>query len=296
MNKVNNNLSVIIVLLVLSLPQFSISQMTLKEKVVDVFTRKKQIIVLNHKVDSLQTISNEKDSVIGIKDTGLEKLAIDYNFLELEKDSVIRLKDLIVLRNQKLSKTLDSLKKVNEESKRYSKEQREEDSIRYQTLLQKLSDKNKFVVDSIKKINEVRRDKQEPKRIENYYFKDFKSVITGTPDTKNRFTWTFELFKKDSSGYIPANNDEVFNDKKAELLSIINERIKSDFEKAYGLDKECFKTDKAPGYTFNNLGLEFKDDKVNFYAVFDFATENCYYLYGYTVVEFTVGEVEEYIK
>jgi len=296
MNKVKNNLSVIIVLLVLSLPQFSISQMTLKEKVVDVFTRKKQIIVLNHKVDSLQTISNEKDSVIGIKDTGLEKLAIDYNFLELEKDSVIRLKDLIVLRNQKLSKTLDSLKKVNEESKRYSKEQREEDSIRYQTLLQKLSDKNKFVVDSIKKINEVRRDKQEPKRIENYYFKDFKSVITGTPDTKNRFTWTFELFKKDSSGYIPANNDEVFNDKKAELLSIINERIKSDFEKAYGLDKECFNTDKAPGYTFNNLGLEFKDDKVNFYAVFDFATENCYYLYGYTVVEFTVGEVEEYIK
>ena len=296
MNIVKKNLSVVFLLLVIFTPQLLMSQMTLKEKVVDLFTRKKQIVVLNQKIDSLQTISNEKDSVIGVKEVRFEKLSIDNNYLELEKDSVIRLKDLIVLKNKKLSKSLDSLKKVNEESKRYSKEQREEDSIRYQTLLQKLSDKNKFVVDSIKKVHEVRRDKQEPKRIENYYFKDFKSVITGTPDTKNRFTWTFELFKKDSSGYVPANNDEVFNDKKDELLTLINERIKSDFDKAYELDKECFNTDAAPSYTFNNLGLEFKDDKVNFYAVFDFATENCYYLYGYTVVEFTVDEIADYLK
>lgn len=296
MNNIKKNLSVVIVLMVIFLPQFSMSQMTLKEKVVDVFTRKKQIIVLNQKIDSLQTISNEKDSVIGVKEVRFEKLSIDNNYLELEKDSLIRLKDLIVLKNKKLSKSLDSLKKVNEESKRYSKEQREEDSIRYQTLLQKLSDKNKFVVDSIKKVHEVRRDKQEPSRIENYYFKDFKSVITGTPDTKNRFTWTFELFKKDSSGYISANNDEVFNDKKDELLSIINEKIKSDFDKAYQLDKECFTAKTAPTYTFNKLGLEFKDGSVNFYAVFDFATENCYYLYGYTVVEFTVDEIADYLK
>ena len=92
-----------------------------------------------------------------------------------------------------------------------------------------------------------------------------------------------------------AENEEVFNSKKDELLKLINDRIKTDFEKAYALDPKCFTTSTPPNYTFKNLGLEFRDGKVNFYAVFDFATENCHYLYGYTVVEFSVEELEEFI-
>jgi len=272
------------------------SQSSIKAKLKDQFTRKEQIAVLNLKIDSLQLMSNEKDSLIRVRENSFDLLMTDYNTLDLKKESLETDQKRLSALNKKYKRQLDSLIRVNLESKQYSLEQRTEDSIRYQNLLQKLSDKNTFIVDSIKKIHEVRRDKQEPTRVENYYFKDFKSVITGTPDSKNRFTWTFELFKKGEGDFIPAENEEVFNENKEALLVIINKRVHEDFEKAYATDKHCFTTSKAPNYTFKNLGLEFKDGKVNFYAVFDFATENCYFLYGYTVVEFTVDEISEYLK
>lgn len=272
------------------------SQSSLKAKMTDMFTRKKQIVVLNSKIDSLQLKSNEKDSSISLLEMRYDNLMLDYNNLDLKKEAIDADRKHVLGINKKYKKQLDSLIHLNEESKRYSIEQRTEDSIRYTTLLQKLSDKNMFIVDSLKRAHEVKRDKQEPARIENYYYKDFKSVISGTPDSKNRFTWTFELFKKADGEYIPAENEEVFNENKDELLAEINTKINADFEKAYSLDKQCFTTSKAPSYTFKNLGLEFKDGKVNFYAVFNFATENCYFLYGYTVVEFTVEEIEKYLK
>lgn len=290
--------SLFFIVLVFSSSNFNsvYSQTSIKAKVVDVFTRKKQIIALNSRLDSLQLKSNDKDSTIVLLEMRYDNLMSDYNNLDLKREALDADRKHVLSLNKKYKRQLDSLIKVNEDSKRYSLEQRNADSIRYQTLLQKLSDKNTFVVDSLKRVHEVRRDKQEPARIENYYFKDFKSVISGTPDSKNRFTWTFELFKKSEADYIPAENEEVFNENKDELLTLINSKIKEDFEKAYALDKQCFTTSNAPNYTFKNLGLEFKDGKVNFYAVFDFATENCYYLYGYTVVEFTVEEIEKYLK
>jgi len=270
------------------------SQNGIKEKVKSTFTRKKQIITLNVKVDSLKNQAFLKDSIIKKHEETYERLMLDYNNLYLRNEA-IESEFIKTTKSNKINKRqFDSISKVLEESSRYSIAQREADSIRYFSLLQKLSYKNKFVVDSLKRAHNVKRDQQELARIENYYFKNFKSVITGTPDSKNRFTWTFELFKKDGENYISAENEEVFNDKKDELIQLINNQIKADFEKAYALDPKCFTTSTPPNYTFKNLGLEFKDGKVNFYAVFDFATENCYYLYGYTIVEFSIEQLEDY--
>lgn len=272
------------------------SQSGIKTKIVDMFTKKKQIIALNNKIDSLESQGLLKDSIIKKHEETYESLMLDYNNLDIKREGLESELIKTTKANKFHKRQFDSISKVLEESSRYSIAQREADSIRYFTLLQKLSDKNKFVVDSLKRAHEVKRDQQEPARIENYYFNDFKSVITGTPDSKNRFTWTFELFKKEGENYLPAENEEVFNDKKDELLQLINARIKTDFEKAYALDPKCFTTSTPPNYTFKNLGLEFRDGKVNFYAVFDFATENCHYLYGYTVVEFSIEQLEDYFQ
>jgi hypothetical protein len=88
----------------------------------------------------------------------------------------------------------------------------------------------------------------------------------------------------------------LFNDKKLALLDIINERIQKDYLAAYKVDPKCFKSAVAPVFDYKNLGVEFLDGKINFYASFDFANENCFYLYGYTSVEFSVKEIEEYLK
>ena len=267
-----------------------------QSKLVLAFTKKKQIVVLNHKIDSLK-------SLIVIKDSSILS---EQNKLNLLQNEMNKKSDILTSTNQKVvdleedllkkKNALDSLYKVNTESQAYSLFQRNEDSLRYQNLLRKLSDRNIFIVDSLKLTQNIKRSKQDPTKVETYYYKDFKSVITGTPDEKNRYTYTFELFQKNGEEYVKADNSAPFNDDKQLLLDIINKKIQKDFNASYKIDPKCFTSKIPPIYDFKKLGIEFKDGKINFYAVFDFTTENCYYLYGYTSVEFTVDELKAYLK
>ena len=267
-----------------------------QSKLVLAFTKKKQMVVLNHKIDSLKSLIVKKDSTI----------LGEQNKLNLLQNEMNKKSDVLNSTNQKVSfleedllktKTaLDSLHKVNTESQAYSLFQRNEDSLRYQNLLRKLSDRNTFIVDSLKSTQNIKKNKQDPTKVETYYYKDFKSVITGTPDEKNRYTYTFELFQKNGEEYVKADNSAPFNDNKQLLLDIINKKIQKDFNASYKIDPKCFTSKTPPIYDFKKLGIEFKDGKINFYAVFDFTTENCYYLYGYTSVEFTVDELKAYLK
>jgi|GEM_PF-2666426 len=268
----------------------------LKEKVILAFTKKKQISALNHKVDSLNYVIKTKDiqlsenkfendslkNEVAKKCTSIAEATIQNNSLEAE------------LTKNKIA--LDSLKHEMTDNKLYSAFQRNEDSLRYQNLLHKLSERNTFIVDSLKAMQALRKNKLEPTKVETYYFKNYKSIITGTPDEKNRFTYTFELYQKTGEEYVKSENVSLFNEKKQELLDKINAKIQKDFVSSYKIDPKCFTSNTPPTYDFKKLGIEFKDGKVNFYAVFDFTTENCYYLYGYTSVEFTEAEIKAYLK
>jgi hypothetical protein len=193
-------------------------------------------------------------------------------------------------------KSLDSLHQINLATCGYTKEQRTEDSLHYQNLLRRLSEQSTYVIDSLSASYANKKQRLDPTKIENYYFKNFKSVITGIPDSKNRYTWTFELYKKDKEEYVPAKNQELFNDKKQELLAIINAKIQKEFNIAYKTDSKCFTSKTTPVYDFGKLGIEFQDEKMNFYAIFDFTNDNCKYLYGYTSVEFSADEIAEYLN
>ena len=269
---------------------------SLKTKVILAFTKKKQINTLNQKVDSLNTVISGKNNLLQLETEKNIALTNDFNLkctnLNDASSKVTELENELA----KNKSSLDSLQRVITDNQAYSIFQRNEDSLRYQNLLRKLSERNMFIVDSIKTIHNTRRTKQEPTKVETYYFKDFKTVITGTPDEKNRYTYTFELFQKNGEEYLKADNSALFNDKKQELLDIINKKIQKDFNSSYKIDPKCFTSKTPPTYDFKKLGIEFKDGKINFYAVFDFTTENCYYLYGYTSVEFTVDELKAYLK
>ena len=291
-------ISTICLLLILVFSPYNSNAQTssLKTKVVLAFTKKKQIKNLNHKIDSLNSLIAGKNNLLLLETEKNIALTNDFNLKCTNlNDASIRVSEL----ENELAKnksSLDSLQRVITDNQAYSIFQRNEDSLRYQNLLRKLSERNMFIVDSIKSIHSTRRTKQEPTKVETYYFKDFKSVITGTQDEKNRYTYTFELFQKNGEEYIKADNAALFNDKKQELLDIINKKIQKDFNSSYKIDPKCFTSKTPPTYDFKKLGIEFKDGKINFYAVFDFTTENCYYLYGYTSVEFTVDELKAYLK
>ena len=269
---------------------------SIKTKVVLAFTKKKQIKELNLKVDSLNTVIAGKNNLLALENEKTIALTNDFNIkCSNLNDASTRVSEL---ENELMSNkaSLDSLLKVITDNQAYSVFQRNEDSLRYQNLLRKLSDRNMFIVDSIKSIHNTRKTKLEPTKVETYYFKDFKSVITGIPDEKNRYTYTFELFQKNGEEYVKSENLALFNDRKQELLDIINKKIQKDFTSSYKIDPKCFTSKTPPTYDFKKLGIEFKDGKINFYAVFDFTTENCYYLYGYTSVEFKVDELKDYLK
>ncbi len=292
------HISTICLLLLMVFSSYNSNAQTnsLKTKVVLAFTKKKQINALNHKVDSLNSVIAGKNNLLLLETEKNIALTNDFNLKCTNlNDASTRVSEL----ENELAKnksSLDSLQRVITDNQAYSIFQRNEDSLRYQNLLRKLSDRNMFIVDSIKSIHNTRRTKQEPTKVETYYFKDFKSVITGTPDEKNRYTYTFELFQKNGEEFVKADNAALFNDKKQELLDIINKKIQKDFNSSYKIDPKCFTSKTPPTYDFKKLGIEFKDGKINFYAVFDFTTENCYYLYGYTSVEFTVDELKAYLK
>ncbi len=258
-------------------------------------SKKDQIIILNSRIDSLKLVVkglegtiDEKNNKITTLNSEIEKHLTTIAATHKKNDELFSELDLFK----------DSISK-NELTIKFQQRQlnqKNADSLKYFHLISKLSEQNTFVTDSVKNSIPSKKGKIEPTKIESFYFKDFKSVITGVPDEKNRYTYTFELFQKVGNDYQKVSNSTLFNDKKGELLTIINQKILKDYTNAYKADAKCFKNATPPVFDYKNLGIEFKDGKMNFYASFDFTTENCFYLYGYTSVEFTNEEIEKYLK
>ncbi len=265
-------------------------------KVKSMFNRKAQIAVLNARIDSLNTVSKGKDNTILDEKEHTQEVQTRLNDTNKKLEIANNKNAALEIEVKKFKNSLDSLHKLNLESHTYSRAQRTEDSIRYQMLLKKLSEQYTFYVDSLNTVQNIRKPKVEPTKIENYYFKDFKSVITGIPDAKNRYTWTFELYQKINGEYVRAENVALFNDKKQELLDIINKKIQKEYAIAYKTDPKCFTSKTPPTFDFKNLGIEFQDGKMNFYATFNYTNENCKFLYGYTSVDFEADEIQPYLK
>jgi hypothetical protein len=258
-------------------------------------SKKEVILLMTNQIDSLKKVTQANDATIVDKNSEIEKLKSDKTKIEADLSAQQKQNDMIIHQLNDLKDTLKN-KDYEIEKMNYQLNLKNSDSLKYFKLITKLSEQNTFITDSVRAANSIKKGKIEPTRVENFYFKNHKSVITGTPDDKNRFTYTFELFEKTNDEYIKVSNSTLFNDKKQALLDIINQRIQKDYLAAYKVDAKCFKSAVAPVFDYKNLGIEFLDGKINFYASFDFANENCFYLYGYTSVEFSVKEIEEYLK
>ncbi len=136
----------------------------------------------------------------------------------------------------------------------------------------------------------------EPNLIKSCILNNFKSVSTGEADYKGRYSYKYEIFIKKKGVFVKSNNEDLFNEKKEELLKLINQKIKIDFED-YATNpetKDCFEGLIFSNYSFNDLGIEFDDNKINFNVWFD--------VYGYcfsvssTTVSFSLEEIKPYFN
>jgi hypothetical protein len=135
----------------------------------------------------------------------------------------------------------------------------------------------------------------EPILIKSCILNNFKSVSTGEADYKGRYSYKYEIFIKKNGAFVKSNNEDLFNEKKEELLKLINKKIKMDFDD-YATNpetKDCFEGVTFTYYTYENLGIEFNDDKVDFNVWFD-VFEYCFNVSS-TTVSFSIEELKPYL-
>ncbi len=128
-------------------------------------------------------------------------------------------------------------------------------------------------------------------------YKIYKTISTGYPDYKGRYSYEYSVFKKQANGsYVQIKNAALFNENKNELLSIINSKIKKDYI-SYSNEpeaKDCFDGASFTPFNFDQLGIEFGDDYINFSVTFGLSGA-CMAVDG-TGVSFNLDEIQKYLN
>jgi hypothetical protein len=128
-------------------------------------------------------------------------------------------------------------------------------------------------------------------------YKKYKTISKGQPDYKGRYSYEYSVFKKQENGsYVQIKNAALFNENKNELLSIINSKIEKDY-KTYSNDsetKDCFEGTSFTPFEFDQLGIDFDVDKINFNVTFGLSGA-CMSVDG-TIVSFTLEEIQKYLN
>ncbi|UAY53544.1 hypothetical protein [Ferruginibacter albus] len=129
------------------------------------------------------------------------------------------------------------------------------------------------------------------------FLKNFKLVSIGEPDYKGRYSYEYEVYKKENKKFVPATNSEIFNANQEELLTLINKQIQADY-KQYSTDsqtKDCFiGIDSIPFYKMNELGISFYGDQIWFNVTFGLSSA-CMSVDG-TIVSFKLSEIKKYLN
>ena len=129
------------------------------------------------------------------------------------------------------------------------------------------------------------------------YYKNFKTVSTGYPDYKGRYSYNYEVFSKQADGnYVKIKKSKLFNKNRRKLLSIINTRIKKDYDAYANEDErsECFQGHSFTPFGFEEMGIEFEGNQISFHVRFGLSSA-CMSADG-TIVFMTLQEIEPYLN
>ena len=140
------------------------------------------------------------------------------------------------------------------------------------------------------------QDSESPILIKTCIMGNYQSISEGVADPQGRYSYSYKLSKNDNGKYIPVKNSELFNEKKVDLLYIINQRIKKTFDE-YLKDPEnrdCFNGVSEPNATFDDLGITFNDFGIDFNISFGLPMA-CMAIDG-TTVSFKIDEITTYLN
>jgi hypothetical protein len=110
-------------------------------------------------------------------------------------------------------------------------------------------------------------DNSEPRIISTCTWGNYKIVKVGEADFKGRYNYQTTLYKLVNGQYQVIQNEDLFNQKKAQLLANINQKISVDYA-ALVKDKnnrDCLGNRKtAPKLKFNDMQIDFTEKGFDF--------------------------------
>ena len=139
---------------------------------------------------------------------------------------------------------------------------------------------------------------KDPILIKTCYYKSFKFVITSYPDNVGRYVYSkHQVFIQSNNKYIKTTNKRVFNKTQEELVSLINERIKQDFDeyKSDSNTRECLtEIDSIPVYKMNDFYISFYGNEIWFEVHWGLSSA-CRAVDG-TIITFKLNKLKKYLN
>jgi hypothetical protein len=140
---------------------------------------------------------------------------------------------------------------------------------------------------------EEKKEALGPILVKTCKYRNIKTISEGYPDMKGRYSYNYEVMLNDKK----VKNEDIFNNKSAELLGKLNQKILKDYTTFYNAEetKDCFDgMPKNPTFSFNDMGIDFEDDKINFNVIFGLPGM-CMSVDG-TIISLSLEEIEPYLK
>ena len=189
--------------------------------------------------------------------------------------------------SKEVVQTIDTLKDINDTLKSDEATNRAEDSIIQITS-------NKVTCTEKESKNE---EGGSPILTKTCLYKTFKTITKGFPDYKGRYSYEYSILKKQENGsYLPIKNASLFKKNKNELLSIINNKIQKDYiSYSNNLEtKDCFEGISFTPFNFNELGIEFESNTIEFNVTFGLIGA-CMSVDG-TTISMKLDEIQKYLN
>lgn len=129
------------------------------------------------------------------------------------------------------------------------------------------------------------------------FFKKLKSIATGTPDNKGRYSWEYAMYRMKNGMYVETAPTEIFNEKRTQLAELINQKIQAELKEASAdpESKTCLEgIDIEKKYSLDELGINFDDDGFSFSVDFELGSY-CLFI-SVVIVSLTYDEITPYLK
>ncbi|MBX0333724.1 hypothetical protein K3G39_10795 [Pontibacter sp. HSC-14F20] len=138
---------------------------------------------------------------------------------------------------------------------------------------------------------------EDPIIVRTCTYQNYRSVATGMPDYKGRYSWEYALYKLENEESVPIKNELLFNEKRDDLLRQVNQRIQAEYH-LFSDDpdfSDCFAmVESIPAFGFDELSIGFEDDQLVFHASLGLP-EACLSIDGASV-SFKLSEVAPYLQ